>query len=184
MRSEDTLTATGDARRRFLKGCLAATLAWQSLRGAPSRANELRVGQAAPPATLVTLEGERITTTALTGNVVILTFWATWCAPCRDELPLLSGYAARHAQAGLRVLGFCLDEPGELAQVRKVAAGLSFPVGLLANSSAPGYGRIWRLPVNFTIDRAGRLVEDGWKLKQPSWTPERLEEVVTPLLQR
>jgi hypothetical protein len=70
-----------------------------------------------------------------------------------------------------------------LAQVRNVAAGLSFPVGLLANSSAPGYGRIWRLPVSFTIDRAGRLAEDGWRLKQPSWTPEHLAEVVTPLLQ-
>ncbi len=45
-----------------------------------------------------------------------------------------------------------------------------------------GYGRIWRLPVSFTIDRAGRLVEDGWKEKVPSFTPERLEQLVTPLL--
>jgi hypothetical protein len=89
----------------------------------------------------------------------------------------------RHRDAGLRILGFCLDGPDNLAQVRNVAAGLSFPVGLLANSSAPGYGRIWRLPVSFTIDRAGRLAEDGWRLKQPSWTPEHLAEVVTPLLQ-
>jgi cytochrome c biogenesis protein CcmG/thiol:disulfide interchange protein DsbE len=184
MHREDTLSAHGTARRTFLQRGLAATLVWQSLYGAQSRANELRVGQAAPPATLVTLQGERVSTTQLTGRVVILTFWATWCVPCRDELPLLSDYAARHAEAGLRVLGFCLDEPGNLAQVQRVAVTLSFPVGLLANSSAPGYGRIWRLPVNFTIDRAGRLAEDGWKEKQPSWTPERLAAVVTPLLQR
>jgi hypothetical protein len=54
----------------------------------------------------------------------------------------------------------------------------------MSSSSAPGYGRIWRLPVNFTIDRKGLLVEDGWKLKQPTWTEERLERVVTPLLTR
>jgi len=78
---------------------------------------------------------------------------------------------------------FSTGRPDNLAQVQNIAAGLSFVVGLLANSSAPGYGRIWRLPVSFTIDRAGRLAEDGWKLKQPSWTPERLAEVVTPLLQ-
>jgi hypothetical protein len=59
---------------------------------------------------------------------------------------------------------------------------MRFPVGLLADSSAPGYGRIWRLPVSFTIDRAGLLVEDGWKVKTPSWTAQRLEQVVTPLL--
>jgi hypothetical protein len=97
-------------------------------------------------------------------------------------LPLLSDYAVRHADAGLKVLGFSLDSPEKLEDVRRVGQTLRFPVGLLANSSAPGYGRIWRLPVNFTIDRTGRLVEDGWKEKVPSWTPERLEQVVTPIL--
>ena len=90
----------------------------------------------------------------------------------------------KHAAAGLRVLGFSLDTPDALSDVRRIAQSLRFPVGLLADSSAPGYGRIWRLPVSFTIDRAGLLVEDGWKLKKPSWTSERLEEVVTPLLAR
>jgi hypothetical protein len=106
----------------------------------------------------------------------------TWYEPCREELPLLSRYADQHAAAGLRVLGFSLDSPDELPEVRKVARTLSFPVGLLTNSSAPGYGRIWRLPVNFTVDRSGLLAVDGWKEKQPTWTAERLEQIVTPLL--
>ena len=80
------------------------------------------------------------------------------------------------------MLGFCLDGPERLPEVRQVAQQLSFPVGLLANSSAPGYGRIWRLPVNFTIDQAGRLSDNGWESKHPAWTAQRLEEVVTPLL--
>ena len=172
------------ARRRFLHRCLAAGAVSALLPLPAARANELRVGAAAPAATLVTLAGERIATGGLIGQVVILTFWATWCSPCRGELPLLSQYATEHAAQGLRVLGFSLDEPGNLAEVRKIAATVSFPVGLLANSSAPGYGRIWRLPVSFTIDRGGRLVEDGWKQKQPVWTRERLAQVVTPLLQR
>jgi thiol-disulfide isomerase/thioredoxin len=132
----------------------------------------------------VTVDGARISSADLVGSVVLLTFWATWCAPCRDELPLLSRYAAGHAAAGLRVLGFSVDTPDELPEVRKIAQSLRFPVGLLCHSSAPGYGRIWRLPVNFTIDRAGLLAEDGWQEKKPSWTAERLEEVVTPLLER
>jgi thiol-disulfide isomerase/thioredoxin len=163
----------------MLQGGVATLLA-ASLHEA--RASALKVGAPAPPATLVTLDGERIATPDLLGHVLILTFWATWCEPCREELPMLSGYASRHADAGLRVLAFCLDGPERLPEVRRVAETLRFPVGLLAYSSAHGYGRIWRLPVSFTIDQAGRLVDNGWDSKTPALTAEHLERVVTPLL--
>ena len=169
-------------RRAVLKGAAAALLTGGVLATSSAWGNDLRVGAPAPPATLTTLDGQKLSTGALLGNVVVLTFWATWCVPCREELPLLSRYASQHAGEGLRVLGFSLDTAEDLRDVRSVAATLSFPVGLLAGSAAPGYGRIWRLPVNFTIDRQGRLVDDGWKDKQPTWTGERLERIVTPLL--
>ena len=169
------------ARRAFLKG-LAACLAGDLLRGRQAWAGGLHVGAPAPAATLVTLDGQHISTTELLGHVVILTFWATWCSPCRDELPLLSDYLARHTAAGLRILAFSLDTREQLAEVRRVAQTLRFPVGLMSDSSAPGYGRIWRLPVSFTIDRQGLLAEDGWKEKKPAWTRERLDQLVTPLL--
>jgi peroxiredoxin len=144
--------------------------------------NELKIGTPAPAITLNTLDGKHIATRDLRGKVVILTFWATWCEPCREELPLLSRYARQHASQGLVVLGFSLDTPDELAKVRKVAGTLSFPVGLLGDPHLPGYGRIWHLPVSFVIGRDGRLVDDGWKDDNPVWTRERLEQVVTPLL--
>jgi cytochrome c biogenesis protein CcmG/thiol:disulfide interchange protein DsbE len=172
------------SRRAVLRGAAALTLTGLDALLVPwARANALRVGEPAPPATLVTLDGQRLATGDLLGQVVILTFWATWCGPCREELPLLSSYASRHAAQGLTVLGFGLDSPEDNPRkVRQVADSLSFPVGLLANSSAPGYGRIWRIPVNFTIDRRGRLMDDGWKDKDSTWTSERLERIVTPLL--
>jgi cytochrome c biogenesis protein CcmG/thiol:disulfide interchange protein DsbE len=70
----------------------------------------------------------------------------------------------------------------DLRKVRQTAQALSFPVGLVSQSTLPGYGRIWHIPVNFTIDRRGRLVDNGWKDKQAVWTAERLERIVTPLL--
>jgi peroxiredoxin len=172
------LTRRALLRHATALGCLGGS----ALLGSIARANALRVGAGAPPAMLVTLDGQRISTSELLGQVVVLTFWATWCVPCREELPLLSDFAAQHTAAGFTVLGFCLDTAEQVQQVRKVAQALRFPVGLLANSSAPGYGRIWRVPVNFTIDRQGRLVDDGWKDKQPTWTQERLERIVAPLL--
>jgi cytochrome c biogenesis protein CcmG/thiol:disulfide interchange protein DsbE len=178
--SEDTAQTT---RRALLQAAAALSLTGLNALLSPgARANDLHVGKAAPPATLVTLDGKRIATTDLKGNVVILTFWATWCGPCRQELPLLSEYASQHASDGLVVLGFTLDPAEEMPKVKKVAQGLSFPVGLLEYSTLPGYGRIWRIPVNFTIDAQGRLIDDGWKDKEATWTAERLERIVTPLL--
>ena len=169
------------ARRAVLKTLGAAALA-TALGQRRALANDLRLGAPAPPASLTTLDGRKIATSDLLGHVVILTFWATWCEPCREELPLLSGYAERHSPEGLRILGFSLDTPDKLGDVRHVAQTLKFPVGLLSRSSAPGYGRIWRLPVSFTIDRRGRLVNNGWKDKNPTWTADSLERIVTPLL--
>jgi cytochrome c biogenesis protein CcmG, thiol:disulfide interchange protein DsbE len=168
--------------RRAAVGNLVALSALGAGLLAPAFASTLRLGAPAPPATLLTLDGKQISITDLLGRVVILTFWATWCVPCREELPLLSTYVQQHAAQGLSVLAFSLDAPENLRRVRQVAQTLSFPAGLLANSSAPGYGRIWRIPVNFTIDRKGRLVDNGWEEKKPTWTAERLERIVTPLL--
>jgi cytochrome c biogenesis protein CcmG/thiol:disulfide interchange protein DsbE len=189
MRSRSNAVGPGDTvqttRRALLQAAAALSLTGLDALLAPgARANDLRVGKPAPPATLVTLDGKRIATTDLLGNVVILTFWATWCGPCREELPLLSEYASQHASRGLVVLGFTLDPPEEIPKVKKQAQGLSFPVGFLEYSTLPGYGRIWRIPVNFTIDPQGRLIDDGWKDKEASWTAERLERIVTPLLKR
>jgi peroxiredoxin len=145
-------------------------------------ANDLVVGRTAPALTLHTLDGAEIDTESLRGKVVILNFWATWCMPCREEMPLLSDYAARHADQGLVVLGFSLDNPATLPEVRKVAAGLTFPVGLLGSAWAGDYGRMWRLPVSFVIDREGILRHDGWRDDQQPLTAESLERIVGPLL--
>ena len=112
----------------------------------------------------------------------MVSFWATWCPHCIDELPLLSKYAEQHADQGLTVLAFSLDSPDALPEVKRRSANLSFPTGLLGSAWAGEYGRIWRLPVSFVIDRAGRLVDNGWDDEQPVWTPQRLKRVLDPLL--
>lgn len=172
-------------RRTLLKGVAGLGIAAAGgMFSGLAQAKELKVGEPAPPLVLHTLDGKSIATRDLTGQVVIATFWATWCEPCREELPLLSDYAAQHEAQGLQVLGFCLDGLENLPQVRKVAAGLRFPVGLLGNPWAGDYGRIWHIPVSFVIDRSGRLVDNGWDDTQPVWTKERLQHVVDPILLR
>jgi cytochrome c biogenesis protein CcmG/thiol:disulfide interchange protein DsbE len=179
----DLIVESVARRALLLRGAAALSLTGLDALFAPlASANALRVGEPAPLATLVALNGQRISTSELLGHVVVLTFWATWCGPCREELPLLSAYASQHANEGLTVLSFTLDSPDELRKVQPVAQSLNFPVGFLANSSLPGYGRIWRIPVNFTINRGGLLIDNGWKDKDSTWTAERLERIVTPLV--
>jgi cytochrome c biogenesis protein CcmG/thiol:disulfide interchange protein DsbE len=170
-------------RRAVLRGAVGLGIAAAGgLFSVPAAANHLRVGQPAPPLVLHSLDGQDIATHDLLGQVVIATFWATWCEPCRDELPVLSDYAALHSKEGLQVLGFSLDGPEDISKVRKVAASLSFPVGLLGSPWVGAYGRIWRVPVSFVIDRAGRLATNGWDEDKPVWTKERLQRIVNPML--
>lgn len=172
-------------RRVLLRGVLGLGIAAAGgLLALPAQAKGLEVGQPAPLLVLHTLDGHNIATRDLSGHVVIATFWATWCVPCREELSLLSDYAASHTKQGLRVLGFSLDGPEDLPKVREIAASLSFPVGLLGSPWAGDYGRIWRIPVSFVIDRNGRLADNGWDDAKPAWTNERLQRVVDPLLLR
>jgi thiol-disulfide isomerase/thioredoxin len=152
------------------------------LLAAPAWANDLVVGKPAPPVSMTTLDGQHLSTPELLGKVVLVTFWATWCAPCREELPLLSAYASEHAAQGLQVLSINLDTPDRLNQVKALAQQFSFPVGMQSAASAPGYGRIWRLPVSFLIDRQGRLVDNGWDDPDPVLTREKLEHSVGRLL--
>jgi cytochrome c biogenesis protein CcmG/thiol:disulfide interchange protein DsbE len=177
------VTLPDASRRTVLRGSLGLGVAiFGAMVARPSWANDLKLGKLAPPLVLHTVDGRNIATRDLIGQVVIVTFWASWCGPCREELPLLSDYAARHAKDGLQVLGFCLDDADNVKQVREVAATLSFPVGILGSAYAGGYGRIWRMPVSFVIDRNGHLVDNGWDDPQPIWTAERLQRVMDPLL--
>ncbi len=169
------------ARRTWLRSVAALGAAAAGLPLA-AHAGGLKLGEPAPPLVLHTLDARRIATRDLLGQVVIVTFWATWCDPCREELPLLSAYAARHRRQGLAVLGFSLDGAENLPKVRRVAAGLSFPVGLLGSAWAGGYGRIWRIPVSFVIDRHGLLRYDGWQAEQRTWTEASLRQAVSPWL--
>lgn len=173
-------------RRRLIFSALglAGLSALNALLPTPANAKELALGKPAPALVLHTLDGKTIATTDLIGQIVIVTFWASYCDPCREELPLLSSYAEQHAKNGLKVLGFCLDSPINIDEVTAIASKLSFPVGLLPNQYAGDYGRIWRMPVSFVIDRAGRLVDNGWNDENPVWTKERLRRVMDPLLAR
>lgn len=116
--------------------------------------------RAAPPLTATLLDGTRFALADNAGKVVLVNFWATWCAPCRAEMPALDTFYRRYRERGFEVVAISLDEPDRADAVRKVMGDYSFPAALSANAQFKGFGRIWRVPMTFVIDRQGRLRED------------------------
>ena len=151
------------------------------LLGAAAAAAELREGMPAPAIRAELLDGARFDSARHAGKVIVLNFWASWCKPCREEMPALDAYYRAHRAEGLEMIAISIEEPDDIAKVRRAMKDFSFPAALASAARTEGYGRLWRLPVTFVIDRRGILRFDGLKYAKAMDLPA-LERIVTPLL--
>lgn len=110
----------------------------------------------APDYELVTLDGDTVRSAELEGKVVVVNFWATWCPPCRLEMPTLQRLHERRAADGVVVLGFSTDV-GSDAGVRSFLAerGITYPVGIATADHRRAFGGIPGVPTTFLIDGDG-----------------------------
>jgi thiol-disulfide isomerase/thioredoxin len=115
-------------------------------------------GAVTPSYQYPTLNGDTISSDALRGKVVLVNFWATWCTPCRVEMPLLQRMAERHAEAGLVVLGLSRDR-GPSATVRAFLEerGITYPVAIVGYQAEQSFGGVRGYPTSFLLDRSGRV---------------------------
>jgi thiol-disulfide isomerase/thioredoxin len=127
------------------------------------------------------LDGSSLSSTELAGQVVVLNFWATWCAPCRAEMPALDRYYRQHRAQGLRVIAVCIDQPADREKIAEAVKGLELPVALYGKSRLGGFEPVPPVPRTFVIDRRQRLRKAGWSVA-PQLGAAQLEQVVTPLL--
>ena len=118
------------------------------------------VGKAAPDFTLKTLDGKTLHLADLKGKAVVLNFWATWCPPCKMELPWLVDLQKQYAAQGLQIVGISEDEGGKdkVAQFVK-EMGVNYTIAVDDDSVAEKYGDVEDLPTTFYIDRNGKIVE-------------------------
>jgi thiol-disulfide isomerase/thioredoxin len=114
-------------------------------------------GKAAPELKVKLLTGKDFSLAAAQGQVVMVHFWATWCAACKIEMPILDEYYKKHRAEGLRFVALSMDIAKDEAKVRETMKGYSFDGGMTKDASYKGYGRIWRLPLTFIVDRNGIL---------------------------
>lgn len=111
----------------------------------------------APPLEATTLNGQRINLASLHGKVVLLNFWATWCGPCREEIPALERLQ-RQYPSKLQVIGMSVDELPP-AEVQKTAArmGINYPVAIASPALQARFGGMPSIPVTWVIDPNGQV---------------------------
>jgi len=136
----------------------------------------------APDFTLSTPSGASLSLTELRGKVVLLNFWATWCVPCRKEMPAIEALYQRYKDRGLEVLAVSLDK-GSTSVVEAFVKemGVTYRVALDPTwATARTYG-VRGLPATFLLDRAGNVVMR--ELGERDWMEEAKQQAVEGLLQ-
>ncbi|HUF64845.1 MAG TPA: TlpA disulfide reductase family protein [Gemmatimonadaceae bacterium] len=115
-------------------------------------------GEAAPPFLVATIEGEQVSLESLRGQVVLLNFWATWCAPCRIEMPSFERVYRAKKDQGFVIVGLSTDQAGTGVVERYIAARrVTFPVAMASGEIVHSYGGARMIPTSILIDRSGRI---------------------------
>jgi thiol-disulfide isomerase/thioredoxin len=111
-----------------------------------------------PEYAFTTLDGTVITHDSLRGQVVLVNVWATWCAPCRVEMPALQAMANRHRTAGLTVLGLSRDHAdASVVEAFLYERGITYPVAVVPRNAETLFGGVRGYPTSFLIDRSGNI---------------------------
>ncbi|MEO8154855.1 MAG: TlpA disulfide reductase family protein [Rhizobacter sp.] len=127
------------------------------LGGAASMAGAAAVGAAAPDFTLRSLEGPNMRLQEQRGKVVLVNFWATWCGPCRKEMPHLNRIADKYRASGLVLLGVNVDDDARNAAETAAKLGIKFPVLLDTDKKVSRLYDLNSMPSTLVIDRNGRV---------------------------
>ena len=125
----------------------------------PSGAGKLQ-GQLAPDFSLSSVDGPTLKLSDYRGKAVLLNFWATWCEPCKIEMPWFVDMQKKYGPQGLQILGVAMDDAGpkEIGEFAK-KLGVNYPIVLGKEAVGDQYGGLPYLPSTFYIDREGKVVD-------------------------
>jgi len=115
------------------------------------------VGDFAPEFSLIDLKSGTVRLSDFQGKVVLLNFWASWCAPCKDEMPGFQNVFLAYYDKGFRVIAVAMNDPEPLSLVKEL--GIVFPVTWANEQVHRDYGYIVHLPVSFLIGKDGKIVK-------------------------
>lgn len=117
-------------------------------------------GVKAPDFRLASLDGQMVKLSDYRGKAVLLNFWATWCSPCKVEMPWFADLQKQYGKDGLVILGVAMDDskPAEIADFAS-KMGVNYPILLGTDKVSDDYGDVQYLPTSFYISRSGTIVD-------------------------
>jgi cytochrome c biogenesis protein CcmG, thiol:disulfide interchange protein DsbE len=164
--------------RKFALGLACTTAIILRLAFTPELADAApAIGQPAPELIITELDGNMFDLTKLRGKVVLVNYWATWCAPCRKDMPKLDAFYRQHHGQNLEMIGISVDRDRDLEKVRKVMAKLAYPVATLKGITVNGFGPPVGVPITWIIDSDGKVRDMMIDVRD-----ELLNGLVLPLL--
>lgn len=184
------------SRRAFTSGALSAAAVSSTtaqiaagddqppvLRTIRSQFIELRPLTEVPPLVLDRIDGKKVPLTVFRGKPVLVNFWATWCPPCRRELPILDGLTRTAAHQSLEIIAVSIDQAGRQvvdAFLRRLRITylrpFLDPVGRIAKkagSDTPTPFVLWGMPISYIVDRQGRLA--GYITGEVDWISDQAQ---------
>lgn len=133
-----------------------------------------------PDFTLKSNQGKNIRLAELRGNVVMLNFWASWCAPCRKEMPLLDGLSDRYGAAGFILLGINVEKDGTAGDKIIKELGIKFPILYDSESKVSQAYNVDAMPTTVMIDKDGeiRYVNRGYRAGDENKYRKQIRELI------
>lgn len=133
----------------------------------------------APDFTLQSIDGKTVRLSDFRGKAVVLNFWATWCGPCKIEMPWFVDLQKQYGPAGVQFLGVAMDDASskdiaEFAQSMKV----NYPILIGKEAVGDAYGGVQFLPETFYVDRNGKIVDKAFGLKGRGEIEDDIKKIV------
>lgn len=131
-------------------------------------ASALELGKPAPDFTLKSITGENLNLTEQRGKIIVINFWASWCGPCRKEMPVLEKFYAKYQDLGVSVWGVNVEQENQAGRDFLVDLNLTFPILFDATNTISATYQVEAMPTTVIIDRDG-LVRYAFKGYKPGY---------------